>query len=106
MPREQYGRFRGHYSDTAFHKKLGALTGSLLDGAILLFLLLRDPDTPTWIKMLVVGVLGYVIFPFDLIPDVLPFGYTDDLAAVATVFLSIDQHITPELRQQAKNWHR
>ena len=106
MPRDKYAKFRGHYSDSAFHKKLGGLSNSLRESMVLLFLLLSDPDTPSWIKALSVGVLGYVIFPFDLIPDFLPFGYTDDLAAVAGVLLSVSQHISPELRQRSKNWRK
>lgn len=106
MPRDQYAKYRRHYSDPAFHKKLGKLTDSLREGVILLFLLLRDPDTPPWVKVLAVGTLGYVIFPFDLLPDPLPFGFTDDLAAVTGVLLSIRQHITDDLRQRSKNWRQ
>lgn len=104
MSADRFANFRRHYSDPAMRRKLGKLTDSLREAAILLLLLLRDPDTPPWVKLLVVGVLGYVIFPFDLIPDPLPFGFTDDLAAVTSVLLSIRQHITDELRQRAKNW--
>lgn len=106
MFRDKYAKFSSHYSESALHRKLGGLTNSLREGVILLFLLLSDPDTPPWIKVLAVGVLGYVIFPFDLIPDFLPFGYADDLAAVTGVLLSISQHISPELRQRSKNWRK
>ncbi|MDD2582069.1 MAG: DUF1232 domain-containing protein [Desulfuromonadaceae bacterium] len=106
MSRDKFAKFRSHYSESALHRKLGGLTSSLRESVILLFLLLSDPGTPPWVRVLAVGVLGYVIFPFDLIPDFLPFGYADDLAAVTSVLLSISQHISPELRQRSKNWRK
>lgn len=93
MSGDQYANFRRHYSDSKFQKKIGELSGSLRDGVILLHQLLRDPEAPLWIKLLAVGTLGYVICPFDLIPDFLPFGYSDDLAAVVSVLFSIRQHM-------------
>lgn len=102
MRHDQYASYRRHYSDPALRKKLEKLTDSLREGVILLFLLLRDPVTPIWVKTLAIGVLGYVIFPFDLLPDPLPFGFTDDMAAVASAVLSIRQHISEDLRQRAK----
>lgn len=104
MSSDRFANFRRHYSDSAMHRKMGKLTDSLREAAIILLLLLRDPDTPPMVKLLIVGVLGYVIFPFDLLPDMLPFGFTDDLAAVTSVLLSLRQHITEGLRQQAKKW--
>lgn len=106
MSHDKFAKFRSHYSDSAFHRKLGGLTNSLRENVVLLFLLLSDPDTPPWIRVLSVGVLGYVIFPFDLVPDFLPLGYADDLAAVTSVLLSISQHISPELRQRSKHWRK
>lgn len=42
--------------------------------------LLRDPRVSIWPKALLVGAVAYVILPFDVIPDVLPFiGEVDDV---------------------------
>ena len=98
MSGDQYTNFRDHYSDSKFQKKLGKLSGSLREGVLLLHKLLRDPDAPLWIKLLAVGVLGYVICPFDLIPDFLPFGYTDDLAALASALLTIRQEMSSDMK--------
>ncbi|GFO62330.1 YkvA family protein [Geomonas paludis] len=104
MSTDRFANFRRHYSDSAMHRKMGKLTDSLREAVIILLLLLRDPDTPPMVKLLIVGVLGYVIFPFDLLPDPMPFGFTDDFAAVTSVLLSLRQHISEGLRQQAKRW--
>jgi uncharacterized membrane protein YkvA (DUF1232 family) len=55
--------------------------------------LLRDPRVSPWPKALLVAALGYVILPFDLIPDAIPvLGEVDDLVilvAVARWFLEL-----------------
>ena len=54
--------------------------------------LLRDRRVSVWPKALLVGALAYVVLPFDLIPDVIPFvGEVDDvviLLAAARWFLA------------------
>lgn len=46
--------------------------------------LVRDPAAPRWEKALLVAALGYVVFPFDLVPDLVPFfGWLDDVGVVA-----------------------
>ena len=45
--------------------------------------LLRDPRVSIWPKAMLVGALAYVVLPFDLIPDFIPFvGEIDDLVIV------------------------
>jgi uncharacterized membrane protein YkvA (DUF1232 family) len=42
--------------------------------------LLRDRRVSVWPKALLAGALAYVVLPFDLIPDAIPFlGEVDDL---------------------------
>lgn len=71
-----------------------------LYSALVLFYCLRDKDTPAWAKGVIVGALGYLVMPVDLIPDLIPgAGYSDDwgaiIAALATVAAYIkDNHKT------------
>ena len=45
--------------------------------------LLRDREAAWWAKVLVLGVIAYVVSPIDLIPDFIPVvGYLDDLILV------------------------
>ncbi len=37
--------------------------------AITLYHCLRDSDTPAWAKGVIVGALGYLILPVDMVPD-------------------------------------
>jgi uncharacterized membrane protein YkvA (DUF1232 family) len=44
----------------------------------------RDPRVPRWPKLGLVAAVGYVLVPFDLVPDVIPLlGQLDDLTVLA-----------------------
>ena len=48
--------------------------------------LMGDRRVPFFEKLLVVGLLGYVLFPLDLVPDLIPLaGQLDDLLLAAIV---------------------
>lgn len=51
--------------------------------AKLLFRLVRDPRVPMRSKTLIVGTIGYLITPLDLLPDIPVIGQTDDLLLIA-----------------------
>jgi uncharacterized membrane protein YkvA (DUF1232 family) len=51
---------------------------------------LDNPETPAPLKALIVGAIGYIVLPIDLIPDMIPVvGYTDDLASAAAVVVAV-----------------
>jgi len=48
-----------------------------------LYLAARDPRTPWYAKLLMVGIVAYAFSPIDLIPDFIPvIGYLDDLILI------------------------
>jgi uncharacterized membrane protein YkvA (DUF1232 family) len=48
--------------------------------ALALGLAVRHPQTPWYAKLLVAGLVAYVVTPVDLVPDFIPvFGFVDDL---------------------------
>ena len=56
--------------------------------------MLRDPDTPTWAKGVIVGALGYLILPADLVPDLIPgAGYGDDWAALVAALGTVATYV-------------
>lgn len=60
---------------------------NLILQARLVWLLLRDPRVPLWLKSLPVGAVAYLFLPFDAIPDVIPIlGQLDDVAALMLGF--------------------
>lgn len=65
----------------------------------LMWLAFRDPITPLWIKLAMVGVLAYLISPIDLVPDVLVIlGIVDDLVVVSLAMWILGKFIPEEVR--------
>lgn len=100
---QKHGR---NYNENDFWKKLQGLpksaVGQVMEKALLLRELLLDGATPLWARGSIIGVLGYLIMPIDLVPDLLPgVGFVDDLAAMGIVLASIENLITEEIRERA-----
>jgi len=90
------------YSESAFKAKLGALAGldKLIAAARQVHALLRDPQTPIWVKGLCLGVLGYLIIPTDAVADFIPvLGYGDDLAALTAAIAAIAANLPKQTAQ-------
>ncbi|HQJ89366.1 MAG TPA: DUF1232 domain-containing protein [Paludibacteraceae bacterium] len=47
------------------------------------------------------AALGYFISPVDLIPDLFPMGYSDDLALIIFIVTKLKGSFTPEIRTMA-----
>ena len=100
-------RHSKHYSDKNLIDKVieygGEMGTELVYKVLLLFYLLQSETTPLAIKGAIIGCLGYVILPTDLIPDFLgPIGWTDDAAAVGGTITLAQAFISPKIEQKAK----
>ena len=99
--------YAGEYSDESFWAKVVAFAlkagREVIRLALTLYYCLQDADTPKWASTVIVGALGYFIFPADIIPDFVPgAGYTDDLAVLVAAMAVVLGHIKPEHRRQAE----
>jgi len=102
----QQGGHPEAYSDSGFWKVVTKLTkrssGKVLSAALALYYCLRDPDTPGWAKSVIIGALGYLIFPLDFIPDaILGIGFVDDWGVIAAAMTSVIAHIKEEHKERA-----
>jgi uncharacterized membrane protein YkvA (DUF1232 family) len=82
---------------------LKKIAGTLKSQINLYKLVLKDKRTPVLAKILLWIALGYLLLPFDLIPDFIPFfGQLDDLIIVPfLVYLAlklIPQYIIDEYK--------
>jgi uncharacterized membrane protein YkvA (DUF1232 family) len=73
-------------------------------------LALKDPQTPWLAKLLLGMAVGYVLLPFDLIPDFIPvIGQLDDLIIVpGLVYLAlklIPDEVMAECRRKVAETH-
>ena len=82
-------------------KRAGA---KLIYAALLLYYTLQSDRISTKDKAIIVGALGYMISPIDVIPDASPIaGLTDDLAVLLYVLKKIWVDVDPEVKERAKN---
>ena len=100
-------RFGRHYSESSFWDKLKHLAGKagrqVAYPALLLHYVLISRDVPIKYKGIIIGALGYLILPIDLIPDFIPVtGYTDDLAALMTAVKMVSDCVDDEIERKAK----
>lgn len=100
-------QFEQHYNETSFWKKLRRMASQVgakvLYPALQLYYLMQSPTVPVKAKSLIIGALGYLILPADLMPDFIPaLGFTDDLTALLLAFRTVRQYLTPDINQQAK----
>ena len=61
-----------------------------------------DRDTPLQTKLVIAGALAYLVCPADLIPDILPAGYADDMSAVLAAYKMAEAYVTPKNKVRAR----
>jgi uncharacterized membrane protein YkvA (DUF1232 family) len=77
------------------------VAGFISDCVVLLRRLLRDPRVPRRRKLLVGALVGYVVFPIDLIPDFIPVaGHLDDAVVVALALRHLLRAGGPDLLRE------
>jgi len=71
--------------------------------ALLLFFTLQQSTTPGWAKSIIIGALGYLIFPLDIIPDIVPLaGFSDDFTALVSAIVAVALFVTEDTKLKAK----
>ena len=94
------------FSLSGFWRVLGKLAKrggrKLIVLALTLFHCLKDSETPAWAKSVIIGALGYLIFPLDFIPDaILGAGFTDDWSVILGAVATVATHIKDEHKAKA-----
>jgi len=71
----------------------------LPDLAVLLFRLVRDERVPLASKVIATLAIGYVLSPFELMPEMLlgPIGLIDDVIVVGTALSRMLNHVHPDV---------
>ena len=87
-------------------KRAGA---KLVYVALLLYYLLQSDKVSLKDKAIIIGALGYLISPLDIVPDAIPIaGLTDDLTvllyALNKVWTSIDDDIKKQAQDKLSKW--
>ncbi|MGJ8634103.1 MAG: YkvA family protein [Luteolibacter sp.] len=110
FPRFNKTNFEGHLPEFfspgglwIVARKLSKRGGrKVLTTAFTLYFCLKDSETPAWAKSVIVGALGYLIFPMDFIPDaILGAGFTDDWSVILGAMGTVMAHIKDEHKSKA-----
>jgi len=108
-------RYARYFSDPALQDKLRRFAGKagqqLVYGVLLLYYSMVSFDVSLKKKASIAAALGYFIFPFDFLPDLLPLvGFADDLTVILFALKQISTALTSEIRKQAgekmEQWFR
>lgn len=100
-------KYANSFSDSSFKKKIAKSAQKagvkVVYTAYLLWLVLKSDTTSIKEKTLILIALGYFIAPLDLLPDVIPGGFVDDLAAILFALKRIEPNLTLDIINTAKN---
>jgi uncharacterized membrane protein YkvA (DUF1232 family) len=98
--KDQYTEKRLWRKITRFASRLGVKT---VYTTLLMFFAYKRKETPRWAKNIVLGALGYLISPIDLLPDLTPIiGYTDDLGVLGFGLVTIAAFINEDVKKNAR----
>ena len=100
--------YANKFSQTEFAEKIARIAKragvKLVYAALILYYTLQSDKVSKADKAIIIGALGYMISPLDVIPDAIPIaGLTDDLAVLLYVLKKVWTGIDPEIVEQAKS---
>ena len=95
------------FSQTEFVEKIARIAkragSKLVYAALILYYTLQSDKISAPNKAMIIGALGYMISPLDVVPDAIPIvGLGDDLAVLLFVLKKVWTDIDPEIQEKAK----
>lgn len=90
-----------------FWRKIRQVAGKVpfVEDAVAAYYCVRDPDTPTSVRAVLIGALAYFIMPADAIPDVIAgFGFTDDAAVMTAALTAVGSSLRDRHMAAARAW--
>ena len=99
--------YANKFSQSEFAEKISRIAkragAKLVYAALILYYTLQSDKVSKSDKAIIIGALGYMISPLDVIPDAIPIaGLTDDLAVLLFVLKKVWTGIDPEIVEQAR----
>lgn len=100
--------YANRFSATDFVDKISRIAkragAKLVYAAFILYYTLQSDKVSKADKAIIIGALGYMISPLDVIPDAIPIaGLTDDLAVLIYVLKKVWGSVDPEIQAKAKS---
>lgn len=74
------------------------------DEVVAAYFCAMDPQSPTRVRVILLGSLAYFVMPMDAIPDFLAvFGFMDDVTVLTTAIATVRGNITDAHRKAARD---
>lgn len=107
MELPDFMKYANRFSANDFVDKISRIAkragAKLIYAALILYYTLQSDKVSKTDKAIIIGALGYMISPLDVIPDAIPIaGLSDDLAVLLFVLKKVWTNIEPEIKEKAK----
>ena len=108
MELPDFMQYKDKFSNQNFVEKISRIAkragAKLVYSALIIYYTLQSKDVSMTDKAIIIGALGYLISPIDVIPDAIPIaGLTDDLGVLAYVLKKVWGSVSEEVKQKAKD---
>ena len=113
MELPDFMKYSNKFTQQDFVEKISRIAkragSKLVYAALILYYTLQSDKVSKADKAIIIGALGYMISPLDVIPDAIPIaGLTDDLAVLLYVLKKVWTGIDPEIiaksREKLSKW--
>ena len=99
--------YASKFSQTDFVEKVSRIAkragAKMVYAALILYYTLQSDKISAANKAMIIGALGYMISPLDVVPDAIPIaGLADDLAVLLFVLKKVWTDIDPDIQEKAK----
>ena len=107
MELPDFMKYSNKFTQRDFVEKISRIAkragSKLVYAALILYYTLQSDKVSKADKAIIIGALGYMISPLDVIPDAIPIaGLTDDLAVLLYVLKKVWTGIDPEIMEKSK----
>ena len=106
-------KYKDKFSQQSFIEKIQRIAkragAKLVYVALILYYLIQSDKVSLKDKAVIIGALGYLIWPLDVVPDAIPIaGLGDDLTvllyALGKVWTSVDEEMKGKARGKLSKW--
>ena len=107
MELPDFMKYANKFSQSDFVEKIANIAkragAKLVYAAVIRYYTVHSGKGSAANKAMIIGALGYMISPLDVIPDAIPIaGLTDDLAVLLFVLKKVWTDVDPDIQQKAK----
>ena len=101
-------KYKDIFTDQRFTEKISRIAkragAKLVYAALILYYTLKSDKVAIKDKAIILGALGYLISPLDVVPDAIPIaGLSDDLAVLIYVLHKVWGEVSEDVKQKAKD---